>query len=93
MGGPPLRSVASRAAASQGIPKAVIDTRERSYLEPLLRERGIEFSIQQREDLLLGVELEVNGEWVRSSLDTRLKKAKPNLLVELNRLACGHDPS
>lgn len=80
------------AAAPQGIPKAVIDTRERSYLEPLLRKHGLEFSVERREDLLLGIELEVNGEWVRSSLDTRLQKAKPELLVELNRLVCGHDP-
>ncbi len=74
------------AAAPQGTPKAVIDTRERFYLEPLLRERGLEFSMQQREDLLLGVELEANGEWVRSSLDTRLQKIRPDLLIELNRL-------
>ncbi len=80
------------AAAPQGTPKAVIDTRERSYLEPLLRERGLEFALEQRDDLVLGVELEVNGEWVRNSLDTRLQKAKPELLVELNRLVCGHDP-
>lgn len=79
------------AAVPQGTSKAVIDTRERSYLEPLLRERGLEFSMQQREDLLLGVELEVNGEWVRSSIETRLHKAKPDLLIELDRLVCGHD--
>ena len=74
------------AAAPQGLPKAVIATRERSYLEPLLRAHGLEFSVEQRDDLLLGVDVEVNGEWIRSSLDTRLQKTKPGLLVELNRL-------
>ena len=73
------------AAAPQGTPKAVIDTRERSYLEPLLRERGLEFLVERRDDLLLGVELEVNGQWVRSSLYTRLQKIRPDLLVELNQ--------
>lgn len=66
--------------------KAVIASRERAYLEGLLEARRIPFEQQHRDDLLLGVELEAGGELLRSSLATRLAKAKPELVVEMNRL-------
>jgi len=66
--------------------KAVIDSRERAHLEGLLDKRRIPFEQQHRDDLLLGLELESNGEVLRSSLATRMAKAKPELVIQLNRL-------
>ena len=74
------------AASPSGPLKAVIDERERVHLEPNLKERGISIEPQRRDNLLLGLELEAEGEVLRSSLDTRLAKAKPELAIALNRL-------
>lgn len=74
------------AAAPPGPLKAVIDERERVHLEPNLKERGIPIEPQRRDDLLLGLELEGEGGRFRSSLATRLAKAKPELAIALNRL-------
>lgn len=74
------------AAAPSGPLKAVIDERERVHLEPNLEERGIPIEPQRRDDLLLGLELEGEGGRFRSSLATRLAKAKPELAIALNRL-------
>lgn len=74
------------AMAPPGPRKAVIESRERVHLEHLLEERGIPFEQRGRDDLLLGLELECNGEVLRSSLAARLAKAKPELGIELNRL-------
>lgn len=67
-------------------PRAVIERRERPYLEKLLNQRHIPFEEQHQDDLLLGVRLEVNGEVLTNSVATRLAKAKPELMIELNRL-------
>lgn len=72
--------------APPGPLKVVIDSRERAHLGPYLKERGLPFEEQHRDDLLLGVELEGGGELLRSSFATRLTKAKPGLIIELNRL-------
>ena len=66
--------------------KVVIDSRERVHLENLLKEKGILFDEQHRDDLLLGLELETGGERLTNSLTTRLAKAKPALVLELNRM-------
>ncbi len=66
--------------------QAVIDGRECAHLEERLAERNIPFQVQNRDDLLLGLELEADGEVLRNSLATRLAKAKPELAIELNRL-------
>lgn len=66
--------------------QAVIDGRERSCLEALLAPTGIPFEEQRRDDLLLGISLRVNGQVLTSSFTTRLAKAKPELILELNRL-------
>lgn len=67
-------------------PRAVIERRERPYLEHLLHQRHIPFGEQHQDDLLLGIRLEVNGEVLTNSVATRLAKAKPELMIELNRL-------
>ena len=74
------------AAAPSGPLTAVIDERERVHLEPNLKERGIPIEPQRRDDLLLGLELQGEGGRFRSSLATRLAKAKPELAIALNRL-------
>lgn len=74
------------AATPAGSVKVVIDEREQRHLEPYLQQRGIAFERQNRDDLLLGVESEGGGARLRSSLMSRLAKAKPDLIVELNRL-------
>jgi vacuolar-type H+-ATPase subunit E/Vma4 len=80
------------AAAPPGPFKAVIDSRERAHLEGLLEARRIPFEQQHRDDLLLGVELEAEGEVLRSSLIARMAKAKPDLVIELNRLLFAPHP-
>jgi vacuolar-type H+-ATPase subunit E/Vma4 len=74
------------AAAPPGSLKALIDERERVNLERRLKEKGLPFEVQRRDDLVLGTALEASGELLRSSLTTRLAKAKPELTMELNRL-------
>jgi vacuolar-type H+-ATPase subunit E/Vma4 len=74
------------AEAPPGPLQAVIDGRERAYVEDRLRDRNIPFHVQNRDDLLLGLELEGDGEVLRNSLATRLAKARPELVIELNRL-------
>lgn len=66
--------------------KVVIDGRDRASLAPYLEERGFPFEEQHRDDLLLGVELEGSGEFLRSSFASRLAKVKPELTIELNRI-------
>lgn len=70
-------------------PRAVIDPREKPYLEGILNERGIPFEERQEDELLLGIKLEVNGEVITNSAAARLAKAKPDLMIELNRLLFG----
>lgn len=74
------------AAAAPEPFKVVIDSRERVHLEDLLKEKGILFDEQHRDDLLLGLELETSGERLTNSLTARLAKAKPALVLELNRM-------
>lgn len=74
------------AKAPPGPLRAVIDGRERAHLEGRLAERHIPFQVQNRDDLLLGLELEADGEVLRNSLAGRLAKAQPELAIELNRL-------
>ena len=73
-------------ASSSPSPRVVIDGRERPYLEDILRERGSAVEEQHQDDLLLGVRLEANGEVFTNCYATRLAKAKPELMIELNRL-------
>jgi vacuolar-type H+-ATPase subunit E/Vma4 len=80
------------AVVPQGPLKAVIEGRERSHLEGLLVERKIPFERRRREDLLLGIALEAGGELLRNSLASRLAKAKPDLVIELNRLLFAPHP-
>jgi vacuolar-type H+-ATPase subunit E/Vma4 len=74
------------AASSPQSPRVLIDGRERPYLEEALKERGIPFEEQHQDDLLLGMKLEANGEVITNSFAARLVKAKPELMIELNRL-------
>lgn len=74
------------AKAPPGPVQAVIDGRERAHLEDRLAARNIPFQVQNRDDLLLGLELEADGEVLRNSLAGRLAKAKPELAIELGRL-------
>lgn len=66
--------------------RVFIDSRERPYLEDLLKERGIHFEEQQQDDLRLGIRLEADGEVLTNCFAARLAKAKPELTIELNRL-------
>jgi vacuolar-type H+-ATPase subunit E/Vma4 len=77
------------AASSLQSPRVLIDGRERSCLEEVLKERGIPFEEQHQDELLLGIKLEANGEIITNSFATRLVKAKPELMIELNRLLFG----
>lgn len=74
------------AASSLQSPRVLIDGRERPYLEEVLKERGIPFEERHQDDLLLGIMLEANGEVLTNSVAARLAKAKPELMMELNRL-------
>lgn len=74
------------AHAPAGPLTARIDEREAEYIEPILRERGVAVERRHCDDLLLGAEVEASGERLRSSLVSRLAKARPELLVELNRM-------
>ncbi|OGR88800.1 MAG: hypothetical protein A3A86_02215 [Elusimicrobia bacterium RIFCSPLOWO2_01_FULL_60_11] len=67
----------------------IIDRRERVRLAPYLKEKNLAFEEQRRDDLLLGAEVAGSSEILRTSLATRLTKAKPELLIELNRLLFG----
>jgi len=64
----------------------LIDDRERPYFEDILKERGVPFKEQHQDDLLLGIKLDANGQVLMNSFATRLVKAKPELMIELNRL-------
>ena len=76
--------------APAGPLRAVIDEREHVHLGRLLKVKQIPFEQQRREDLLLGMELVAGGESLKSSLATRLAKAQPALVVELNQLLFSH---
>lgn len=96
-----LRSLVEEvlAATSSRSPRLIIDTRERRDVEDILKERGIAFEEQCDDGLLLGVRLEADGEVLTNGFAARLKKAKPELTMELNRLlfadggerSAGHD--
>lgn len=73
-------------SAPPGPLKVVIDGREQAFLAPYLQEHGLPFEAERQDDLLLGVELDCGGERLRSSVASRLAKAKPELTIELNRL-------
>lgn len=77
------------AVAPSGPLKVIIDRRERVRLAPYLKEKNLAFEEQRRDDLLLGAEVAGSSEILRTSLATRLTKAKPELLIELNRLLFG----
>ncbi len=72
-------------ATSSQTPRVFIDSRERPYLEDILKERGISFEEQQG-DLRLGMRLEADGQILTNCLAARLAKAKSELTIELNRL-------
>lgn len=74
------------AVAPPGPFTVIIDRRERASLAPCLEERRLPFEERERDDLVLGAELVGSGEILRTSLATRVAKARPRLLVELNRL-------
>ena len=78
------------AGAPPGPLRAVIDEREHVHLGRILKAKQIPFEQQRREDLLLGMELVAGGESLKSSLATRLAKAQPALVVELNQLLFSH---
>jgi vacuolar-type H+-ATPase subunit E/Vma4 len=72
--------------APPGPVKAILDSRERVHLEGRLKDLGIPLEAQPRGDLALGLELEGAGVRLRNSFLSRLTKAKPDLIVELNQL-------
>jgi vacuolar-type H+-ATPase subunit E/Vma4 len=74
------------AVAPPGPLKAVLEEREQSLFGPSLQERGIPYEVRYDDDLLLGVEVETDGAVLRNSLAGRMRKAKPELYAELNRL-------
>lgn len=74
------------AASPSPSPCVLIDGRERPYLEEVLIARGISFEEHHQDDLLLGIQCEANGEVITNSFTARLVKAKPELMIELNRL-------
>ncbi len=78
--------VEALSASSSPSPRVSIDGRERSYLNAILKERGLAVEEQHQDDLLLGVRLEANGEVLTNCYATRLAKAQPELTIELNRL-------
>ncbi len=71
------------AQAPPGPLLAVIDERDHEVLAPLLQARGLAFEVQRRDDLVLGLELRGPGMRLRSSLASRLAKARPSLTVAL----------
>ncbi|GMV50811.1 MAG: hypothetical protein AMXMBFR67_23540 [Nitrospira sp.] len=73
-------------AFSSPTPCVLIESRERPYVEDILKERRIHFKEQHQDDLLLGIKLEADGQVLTNSFATRLVKAKPELMIELNRL-------
>lgn len=74
------------AASPSRSPRAVIDDRERPFFEDILKEYGIPVDVRRHDALLLGVQLEGNGEVLTNAFATRLAKAKSALTIELNRL-------
>ncbi|WP_447974706.1 V-type ATP synthase subunit E family protein [Nitrospira sp. Kam-Ns4a] len=74
------------AAAPPGPLTVIIDPRERASLAPYLRARNLTMEERSQDDLLLGAAVVADGEILRTSLATRLAKARPQLLLELNRL-------
>lgn len=81
----PLLEEVLTATSSRSL-RLVIDARERRYVEDILKEREIVFEEQYDDGLLLGVRLEADGEVLTNCFAARLKKAKPELTMELNRL-------
>ncbi|GIW54587.1 MAG: hypothetical protein KatS3mg082_0991 [Nitrospiraceae bacterium] len=73
-------------AAPPGPLTVIIDPRERPHLVPYLKSRTLTVEERAQDDLLLGAEVVVDGAILRTSLATRLAKARPQLLIELNRL-------
>jgi vacuolar-type H+-ATPase subunit E/Vma4 len=73
-------------AAPPGPLTVIIDPRERPHLAPYLTSRNLAVEERSRDDLLLGAEVVAAGAILRASLTTRLAKARPQLLVELNQL-------
>lgn len=73
------------AAAPSGSCNVRVDTSEQEAIGPYLRDRRIPFEACDRRDLILGAELETDGAILRTSFASRMAKAKPDLLMELNR--------
>ncbi len=73
-------------AAPPGPLTVIIDRREQAALAPHLEARKLAVEERSRDDLLLGAEIVAGGEILRTSLTTRLAKARPQLMIELNRL-------
>ncbi|WP_447976660.1 V-type ATP synthase subunit E [Candidatus Nitrospira bockiana] len=78
--------VEALSASSSPLPRVFIDSREWPYLKDILKERGLAVEEQHQDDLLLGVRLEANGQVLTNCYASRLAKAKPELMIELNRL-------
>ncbi|HXF93404.1 MAG TPA: V-type ATP synthase subunit E [Nitrospiraceae bacterium] len=73
-------------AAPPGPLTVIIDPRERPHLVPYLKSRNLAVEERSDDELLLGAEVVADGIMLRTSLATRLAKARPQLLIELNRL-------
>jgi vacuolar-type H+-ATPase subunit E/Vma4 len=73
-------------AAPPGPLTVIIDRREQAALAPHLEARKLAVEERSRDDLLLGAEIMADGEILRTSFTTRLAKARPQLMIELNRL-------
>ncbi len=73
-------------AAPPGPLTVIIDPRERPHLIPYLKSRNLTVEERSDDELLLGAEVVADGVILRTSLATRLAKARPQLLIELNRL-------
>ncbi len=73
--------------------KVVANDRERATLLPHCQGRGIPIEFHSREELVLGVEVEADGAIMRNCLSSRITKAKPELIMELNGLLFAETPA
>lgn len=80
-------------AAPTGPLTVIIDRRERDAVVPFLEARQLAVEVRSRDDLLIGAEIVADGEILRTSFATRLAKARPQLLIELNDILFRHPSS
>jgi vacuolar-type H+-ATPase subunit E/Vma4 len=73
--------------------KVIANNRERATLLPHWEGGGIPIEFHPREDLILGVEVEADGAILRNCLSSRITKAKPKLIMELNGLLFAETPA